>query len=192
VSDEHTSAREPTSALKAGDQFITATRAWLEKSVIGLGLCPFAAGVYLRNQVRFCVSAQVSAAGLVSDLSFELKRLQEADPQKCETTLLIHPDVLRDFYEYNEFLNDADTALVTLGLEGELQIASFHPQYQFAGSAPDAIENYSNRSPYPMLHLLREASVSRAVATFPGVLDISANNSAVLRRLGKAGWQQLQ
>lgn len=167
------------------------TKRWLERAVIGLGLCPFAANVLLRDQIRFRVSTQESTAGLLEDLSCELQFLHDADPQRCETSLLIHPHVLGNFLDYNEFLNEAEEAVFELGLTGELQIASFHPAYQFAGCAPDDIENYSNRSPYPMLHLLREASVTRAVATFPGINEIGSNNIATLRRLGRAGWQKL-
>lgn len=184
--------RQVGDAYETDAQVIAATQSWLKKIVIGLGLCPFAANVHLRDQIRYRVSAQISAAGLVEDLSQELERLQAADPRLCETSLLIHPHVLGDFYDYNDFLNLADDAVRTLGLEGELQIASFHPQYQFSGSALDDIENCSNRSPYPMLHILREASVTRAVATFPGVHDIADKNRATLQRLGKEGWRKLQ
>jgi hypothetical protein len=159
--------------------------------VIGLGLCPFASAVHQRQQIRYCVSAQSSTAGLVQDLIAELHRLHNADPQLCETSLLIHPHVLNDFRDYNEFLDEADAAVRDIGLEGELQIASFHPKYQFAGSELDDIENYSNRSPYPMLHLLREASVTRAVDASPDSHDIAGKNSATLKRLGKAGWERL-
>lgn len=175
----------------AEEPILAATKKWLERAVIGLGLCPFAASVVLRDQIRFRVSTEDSTAGLLKDLSFELRLLHDADPQRCETSLLIHPHVLGNFLDYNEFLSEADEAVFELGLTGELQIASFHPAYQFAGCAPDDIENYSNRSPYPMLHLLREASVSRAVATFPGIKEIGSNNISTLRRLGKVGWQLL-
>ncbi len=172
-------------------EIIAATRLWLEKAVIGLGLCPFAAKAYQQQQIRYRVSAQRSTTGLLDDLKRELRHLQGADPQDCETSLLIHPQVLGDFLDYNDFLDEADALLRALDLEGEVQIASFHPRYQFAGSAPDDIENYSNRSPYPMLHLLREASVTRAISTYPGVHDISSNNTNTLRDLGKAGWLKL-
>ena len=109
----------------------------------------------------------------------------------CETSLLIHPRVLHDFLDYNQFLDQADATVASLGLTGELQIASFHPAYQFAGSAPDDIENYSNRSPYPMLHVLREVSVQQAAATFPQVHEIGDRNMATLRELGDAGWREL-
>ena len=173
------------------EPILAATKKWLERAVIGLGLCPFAANVLLRDQIRYRVSTQDSTTGLLQDLSCELQFLRDTDPQRCETSLLIHPHVLSNFFDYNEFLNEADEAVFELGLTGELQIASFHPAYQFAGCAPDDIENYSNRSPYPMLHLLREASVARAVATFPGINEIGSNNISTLRRLGKAGWQRL-
>jgi uncharacterized protein len=173
------------------DQVIAATRKWLERAVIGLQLCPFAAAPHLHDRVRYCVSAQRSGVGLLEQLADELRTLQDADPLKCETTLLIHPHVLTDFLEYNDFLGACEAAVTELGLEGELQVASFHPQYQFAGSEAQDIENYSNRSPYPMLHLLREASVARAVANFPHIERIGSMNKETLRRLGHEGWRQL-
>jgi hypothetical protein len=184
------------STMNAADELdreaiVAATRDWLEKAVIGLGLCPFAAGVYRRDQIRFQVSAQRSTEGLLQDLERELLHLQSADARLCETTLLIHPLVLDDFADYNQFLDEADAAVRALRLEGELQIASFHPAYQFAGSEPDDVENYTNRAPYPMLHLLREASVTHAAATFPGVDEIGDRNIAILRALGELGWRRL-
>ena len=173
------------------DQVIAATRKWLERAVIGLQLCPFAATAHLNDRVRYCVSAQRSCVGLLEDLADELHALQDADPLKCETTLLIHPQVLTDFREYNDFLDACDAAVADLGFEGELQVASFHPRYQFAGSDSQDIENYTNRSPYPMLHLLREASVARAVANFPHIDRIGSTNKETLQRLGHEGWRQL-
>jgi hypothetical protein len=173
------------------DQVIAATRNWMEKAVIGLHLCPFAASPYLRGLIRYRVSEQQSADGLAEELAQELLHLAAADPLLCETTLLIHPHVLGDFLDYNQFLDQADAAVASLGLEGELQIASFHPAYQFAGSAPDDVENGSNRSPYPMLHLLREASVQRAAAAFPDVNEIGNRNMATLRELGASGLRKL-
>ena len=175
---------------ESADRVIAATRNWVEKAVIGLRLCPFAASPYLLGLIRYRVSEQQSPEGLAEDLMQELKLLAAADPLRCETSLLIHPHVLGDFLDYNEFLDRADAAVAALGLEGELQIASFHPAYQFAGSAPDDVENCSNRSPYPMLHLLRESSV-RATATFPGVDEIGNRNMATLRELGTAGLRKL-
>ena len=118
------------------DEIILATRRWLEKSVIGLNLCPFAEGPYRGNRVRFFVSEQRSASGLLEELHSELKSLEAVDPQACETALLIHPWVLNDFIEYNDFLEVCDGVVAELGLEGTLQVASFHPQYQFADSQP--------------------------------------------------------
>jgi hypothetical protein len=182
---------EPRAIGEAAEHVIAETRRWVEKAVIGLRLCPFAATPYLRGQVRYRVSEQTTVVGLAEELAEELTYLAAADPAVCETSLLIHPYVLSDFLDYNEFLDQADAAVASLGFEGELQIASFHPAYQFAGSAPDDITNCSNRSPYPMLHLLREASVQRATETFPEVHEIGNRNMATLRDLGDAGWREL-
>jgi len=173
------------------DEIIAATRLWLERSVIGLNLCPFAESVYRADRVRFRVSEQRSASALLDDLRSELRELQAADPLRCETTLLIHPWVLTDFIEYNDFLDVCETTIVELDLEGELQVASFHPQYRFAGTQSEDIENYTNRSPYPMLHLLRETSIERAVAAVPDTGEIYRRNIRTLRDLGHAGWQRL-
>lgn len=163
----------------------------MEISVIGLNLCPFAESVYRGDRVRFRVSEQRTASALLQDLRGELTGLNEADPELCETTLLIHPWVLTDFIEYNDFLEVCDAQLVELGLEGELQIASFHPQYQFSGTQPEDIENCTNRSPYPMLHLLREASIERALSSVPDPDEIYRRNIRTLRGLGHEGWQRL-
>jgi uncharacterized protein len=170
---------------------IEATRRWVEKAVIGLGLCPFADGVYSSGGVRFHVSEQRSAAGLLEELRSELNFLHASDPRICETTLLIHPWVLTDFIEFNDFLQLCDATVADLDLEGEIQVASFHPQYQFAGTLPEDIENHTNRSPFPTLHLLREASVERALAAVPDPESIYLNNIRRLRELGYAGWQAL-
>jgi uncharacterized protein len=183
--------RPETAQADDAERVIAATRDWLERAVIGLGLCPFAEAPYVRDRIRFRVSAQESTDGLVEELAAELRYLLDADPTVCETTLLIHPHVLNDFGDYNQFLDDADAVVAALGFEGELQVASFHPAYRFADSEPNDVSNCTNRSPYPMLHLLREASVTRAVETFPGVHDIGANNIATLRALGAAGWRAL-
>ena len=180
-----------TVAHDSAPTVIAATERWLEIAVIGLGLCPFAERVQRRKLIRYRVSEQDSTAGLLDELGEELLHLHAMDPRLCETSLLIHPRVLGDFDDYNQFLDEADAALLAHGLTGELQIASFHPRYRFAGTAPDDVENYTNRSPYPMLHLLREASVTRAVAAFPDVTQIGARNAATLRTLGIAGWRAL-
>lgn len=170
---------------------IAETRDWVEKAVIGLNLCPFAKAVYLNDRIRYCVSEAQSEAALLVDLSRELRALQAADPQTCETALLIHPRALTEFLDYNDFLGVAEATIEALGLTGQLQIASFHPRYQFAGSGPDDIENYTNRSPYPMLHLLRESSIERAALATPDVSTIPARNMETLRRLGVQGWRRL-
>lgn len=173
------------------DGVIAKTRRWLERSVIGLNLCPFAAGPYRGNRVHFAVSEQLTASGLLEDLRSELADLQAEEPLRRETTLLIHPWVLNDFLEYNDFLNICETTVRDLGLEGELQVASFHPGYRFAGTQPEDIDNYTNRSPYPMLHLLREASIERALADADDPEEIYRRNIRTLRGLGHLGWQRL-
>lgn len=187
-----TPPRRPKAAqTENAERVIAATREWLERAVIGLGLCPFAEGAHVRERIRYRVSAQQSTTGLLEDLAEELHYLQEADPALCETSLLIHPQVLNDFADYNQFLDEAEAAVAALGFEGDLQVASFHPAYQFAGTDPDDVRNCTNRSPFPTLHLLREASVTRAVETFPTVHEISDKNMATLSALGPAGWRAL-
>ena len=159
------------------------TQRWVERVVIGLNLCPFAKAVQTRGQVRYTLSRATSPAALLVDLQAELTSLRDADPAVVDTTLLVHPHVLQDFYDYNDFLAEAEQLLLELGLDGELQIASFHPDYCFADSQPDDVANYTNRSPFPTLHLLREASVSRAVDAFPDASRIYERNIATLRAL---------
>lgn len=168
-----------------------ATRHWLEQVVIGLNLCPFAKAVHLKRQIRWVESEARDPDGLLADLIRELQFLAGADPEQVDTTLLIHPHVLNDFPDYNDFLDVADGAVAELGLEGVLQVASLHPHYQFAGTEVDEVGNLSNRSPYPTLHLLREASVDRAVAAFPEAATIYERNIETLRRLGVDGWRAL-
>ncbi len=179
------------SVTETADLIIAATRLWLEHAVIGLNLCPFAKAVHAKGQVRYVVSAATTPEALVADLMDELRFLASADADKTDTTLLIHPQVLNDFLDYNDFLEVADAVIEELELSGEIQVASFHPQYQFAGTEADDITNYSNRSPYPTLHLLREASVERAVAAFPEAADIFEKNIETLEKLGHAGWEKL-
>ena len=172
-------------------QAIAATQHWLEAAVIGLNLCPFAKAVYIKQQIRYVVSKARSPEALQQDLVAELRHLQETDPDETDTTLLIHPWVLNHFLDYNDFLNVADASIDAADLAGEIQIASFHPQYQFADAGPDDIENYTNRSPYPMLHLLREASIDRAVEAFPDASKIFEKNMETMRQLGLEGWKLL-
>ena len=171
------------------EEIVVATRTWLEKAVIGLNLCPFAKPI--RHLIRYAVSEADTAEALRADLMDELQNLAEADPAEIETTLLIHPRVLADFLDYNDFLEIADETLEDLDLVGEIQIASFHPLYQFAGTEPDDIENYTNRSPYPMLHLLRESSVEAAVEAHPDTVQINEKNVETMRALGHEGWRRL-
>ncbi len=170
---------------------IQTTQRWLEKAVIGLNLCPFAKKVHIKNQIRYVVSHARTAVELHHDLLAELKTLQSANPDIIDTTLLIHPWALNDFLDYNDFLDIVDDSLEELGLDGEIQIASFHPQYQFAGTRPDDISNYTNRSPYPTLHLLREASIDLAVAAFPDASMVFEKNIETMHTLGHTGWQNL-
>jgi len=174
------------------EEILAETKAWLERAVIGLDLCPFARAVHLRNQIRYVVSEAETPEELLAELIGELQALAAADPEAIDTTLLIHPRVLGDFLDYNDFLGIAEAAVEDLGLTGILQVASFHPRYQFAGTGPDDIENYTNRSPYPILHLLREESVERAVDAFPDTARIYEKNIETLRRLGREGWNRLR
>ena len=167
------------------------TRAWLEKAVIGLNLCPFAKAVHVRGQIRWVLSDATDTAALLQQLVLELQHLAAADPLIVDTTLIVHPGVLQDFLDFNDFLGLAEDALADLGLEGVLQIASFHPDYRFADAAPDDIANFSNRSPQPTLHLLREDSIARAVQAVPDAADIYERNIETLEKLGLEGWRAL-
>jgi uncharacterized protein len=167
------------------------TRAWLTQIVIGLELCPFAKPVHVKGQIRYRVSLAESPEALLEDLLAELEYLALADPEAVDTTLLVHPRALTDFLDYNDFLSVTEVALEELELDGVLQVASFHPDYQYEGNAVDDPANCVTRSPYPMLHLLREASVDRAVAVFPDASEIVNKNVARLHALGLEGWQRL-
>lgn len=171
---------------------IAETRAWVERVVIGLNLCPFAKAPQVKGQVRYVSSRSIDAAELLTDLVAELHRLAEAPAELIETTLLVHPHALNDFDDYNDFLDVADAALAELALEGVLQVASFHPEYRFADSEPDDLANATNRSPYPTLHLLREDSIDRAVAAFPEAEAIFEANIETMEELGAEGLARLQ
>jgi hypothetical protein len=170
------------------EKIIDSTRHWLTRAVIGLNLCPFAKAVYVKDQIRYAVSEARTFEDVLAEIETELKYLAETDPDQTDTTLLIVPHALANFAEYNDALHFADTLLKQLKLEGELQIASFHPNYQFDDAQSDDIENFTNRAPYPIFHFLREASIERAVEAFPDAADIYERNMATLRRLGHAGW----
>lgn len=173
------------------DEIIAATREWVEKAVIGLNLCPFAKSVYVKNQVRFVVSEARHLDALLEDLDRELDLLAAADPVEIDTTLLIHPTLLPDFLDFNDFMVIAEAAVVEHDLEGIIQVASFHPAFQFADTAPDDIGNYTNRSPFPTIHLIREESLARAVEAFPDAESIYGRNIETLNKLGLAGWRAL-
>ncbi|HMS04626.1 MAG TPA: DUF1415 domain-containing protein [Burkholderiaceae bacterium] len=168
------------------------TRRWLERAVIGLNLCPFARGVSVKGQIHMAVARGSDPEVLVQALASELRALQNLNADIRDTTLLILPDAWPDFLDFNDFLDRADATLAELGLEGVLQIASFHPRFQFADTEPDDIGNCTNRSPYPTLHLLREESIDRAVEAFPQAETIYEANIATLEKLGRQGWDALQ
>lgn len=172
------------------DAIVAATRHWLVRAVIGLNLCPFAKNVHTKGQIRYVVSDASGVEGMLDALETELRALTDADPDRIDTTLLILPHAFADFLEFNDALFFAERLLTQMRLEGELQIASFHPRYQFADTQPEDIENYTNRAPYPILHLLREASVERATQAFPDAADIYERNQETLRRLGHEGWRR--
>ena len=176
---------------RAEENVIAITNKWLERAVIGLNLCPFAKAVHVKKQIRYLVSGAATPDALCVTLAEELKFLIAAEAETIDTTLIIHPYTLTDFLTYNDFLDDANRVLVELKLDGEIQIASFHPHYQFADTAPDDITNFTNRSPYPMLHLLRESSIDKAVAAFPNAAMIYEKNIATMQTLGSAGWEAL-
>ncbi len=164
---------------------------WLEKAVIGLNLCPFAKAVYVKNQVRLVVSKARHADDLLEELDRELDLLVATPAKETDTTLLIHPTLFEDFLDFNDFLEVADGVVEEHGLEGVIQLASFHPQFQFDGTEPDDISNYTNRAPFAILHLLREESVDKAVEAFPEADAIFEENIATLEKLGHKGWAAL-
>ena len=173
------------------EAIIAATRLWIERAVIGLNLCPFAKAVYVKEQIRYVVSDAETREELLLYLERELDALDQASPSEVDTVLLMHPRVLNDFLDYNDFLDIADALIDEMDLEGVIQVASFHPQYQFEGTEPDDITNFSNRAPYPTLHLLREASVEAALEANPDAESIYERNIETLRKLGIEGWLAL-
>jgi len=173
-------------------EVITATKRWLERVVIGLNLCPFAKTVHAKRQVRYAVSSAQTSDAVLDDLERELRTLVAAKPEKVDTTLLILPYALAKFDDFTDFLDLVEIVLKVQGLTGVIQVASFHPQYRFADATADDMSNFTNRSPYPVLHLLREASLAYAIKTFPDTAAIYEQNIATLRALGLAGWQALE
>ena len=175
----------------ADEQIKRAMQRWLERAVIGLNLCPFAKAVHVKGQVHYVVSHAREPQTLLQDLRRELRELAASDPTQRDTTLLMLPHCLQDFLDFNDFLAEADLALAELELGGVLQIASFHPQFQFAGTVADDITNFTNRAPYATLHLLRESSIDQAVAAFPEAETIYEKNMQTLEQLGPEGWAAL-
>ena len=167
------------------------TRQWLEKAVIGLNLCPFAKAPHVKNLVRISVSQARHLDGFLEDLDRELQLLGDTPADELETTLLVHPTLFPDFDTFNQMLDIADAAVVDNGLEGIVQIAPFHPDFQFEGTDSDDIGNYTNRSPYPTLHLIREDSIAKAAQAFPDVSAIFERNIALLEKMGHEGWDKL-
>lgn len=180
-----------TNSKNQSDTVLRDMRTWLERAVIGLNLCPFAKAVHVKGQIHYVVSAASDPQDLLQDLTRELKELVALDAAVRDTTLLMAPDCLHEFLDFNDFLARADQALIDLGLEGIIQIASFHPEFQFAGTSAQDITNFTNRAPYPTLHLLREDSIDRAVAAFPQAETIFEQNMRTLEQLGAAGWAAL-
>lgn len=178
-------------AIPPDSDAIADTQAWLERAVIGLNLCPFAKAVHVRGQVHYAVCAATEPGALLQALEYEAKSLLALEPSGRDTTLLIATGGLRDFLDFNAFLGRAERLLARRGFDGVLQLASFHPHYQFAGTEADDATNCSNRTPWPTLHLLREASIDRAVEAFPDPEAIFGRNMAVLEQMGLAGWQAL-
>lgn len=173
------------------EKIIATTQLWLERAVIGLNLCPFAKAVHDKKQIRYVVSSAKHPEELLEELMSELELLAETPSEKIDTTLLIHPHVLTDFLDHNDFMNVVEEMLEDIELDGILQVVSMHPQYQFADTQPDDIENYTSRAPYPTLQLLREASIVKAVAAYPEAENIFDNNIETLRRIGPEGWDAL-
>ena len=177
--------------MSVSEDAIARTQAWIEHAVVGLNLCPFAKAPMVKGQIRYVPSETDDPRVLLDLLCDEMRALIAADPVRIETTLVIHPNVLNDFEDFNDFLGAADAALADMGYEGVLQIASFHPQYRFEGTDADDVSNATNRAPYPTLHLLREASVDRAVEALPQAEAIYESNVRTLEALGAEGWRAL-
>ena len=174
---------------QSNERVVQTVRKWVNTLVVDRNLCPFARHEMLQERVRFESTNATTEEQLLGALQNELELLN-SDPS-IETTLLIHPAVLQSFDEYNQFLNYTDTLLVELGLEGIYQIASFHPDYQFAETNPDDVENYTNRSPYPLLHIIREESLERAIEDYPDIEQIPIRNVALMKSLGLSKLQML-
>ena len=173
-------------------QVLDDTRRWIEKAVIGLNLCPFARAVYVKNQVRIVVSRARHLDAFLDELDRELDLLQTTPAEEVDTTLLVHPTLFPDFEVFNDFMNVVDDVVAEHDLEGVIQVANFHPDFRFEGEPEGDMSHFTNRAPYPTLHLLREDSVERAVESAGGDAEaIVERNIATLRELGLEGWKAL-
>ncbi|TAJ60780.1 DUF1415 domain-containing protein [Variovorax sp.] len=178
-------------AFVTAEQAVADTRRWLERAVIGLNLCPFAKAVHVKGRIHYATYLPAEHDDLLDALLAEARQLVALDATERDTTLLIAPSALSDFLDFNDFTARAERRLAKAGFDGVLQLASFHPQFQFGGTEPDDIGNATNRAPYPTLHLLREESVDRAVEAFPDAEEIFGRNIDTLETLGPEGWAAL-
>lgn len=186
-----TNAAKALPYSESTDTYVQDTVRWLERAVIGLNLCPFAKSVHVKGQIHHVVTLVTAAEDVLAVLREELQALANTPAEVRDTTLVVVPHCLHDFLDFNDFLGDVDDVVHAMGLEGTLQVASFHPQFQFAGTDADDVTNCTNRAPYPTLHLLREASIDRAVSVFPEAETIFEHNMEVLEEMGMAGWLAL-
>ncbi|MEM8525312.1 MAG: DUF1415 domain-containing protein [Bacteroidota bacterium] len=169
---------------RAEVKYITNTQSWLQAFVIGMNFCPFAKVPFDQNRIQYLVEESTDLKEIVSTVGDAMHNLMATSETEIETSLIILPNVLPDFMEYLNFVDVLQDFLEEAKLEGNLQIATFHPEYQFANTTPHDAENYTNRSPYPMIHLLREKSVSRAIDHYPDVYDIPEKNIERLEQIG--------
>jgi hypothetical protein len=181
----------PAKIVMNKKKIIAQTQQWLTDVIVGLNLCPFAKRVVLADSIRLVVSESQTDEALLEEFVLEIERLENTDIEKVETTLLIIPKMLTDFEDYNQFLDLIDNLLLQFNWQGIFQIASFHPDYCFADASPDASENLTNRSPYPILHILREDSVTKAIAQYPDVDGVSERNIKRVAGLSDKEKQQL-
>lgn len=181
MNDDHSDAR-----------VLRRTQAWIEHVVLGLSLCPYAKQPWQQDRVRLQLTQARDADALLARLADELRFLADADPAEVETTLLIAPHMLASFEDFLDFMDLAEACVEALDLEGEIQVASFHPDFQFGDAPADDAAHATNRSPYPTLHLIREASIEAAVAAHPDPDRIWQRNLEVMRQLGPDGWDALR
>ncbi|MCO5400656.1 DUF1415 domain-containing protein [Ralstonia soli] len=184
----------PADALALGQdaaaRHVARVQRWLEDAVIGLNLCPFAKAVHVKRQVRYAISRATLDGDVLDHLRAEAELLHITPAADIDTTLLIVP-ALADFLDFHTLTDRAEALLAKAGFEGELQLASFHPDFVFADADPGDIANATNRAPAPILHLLREDSIARAAAAVPDAADIYERNIATMEELGPEGWAEM-